>query len=315
ISSSPEISPAARRLAQELGIDLAQVQGTGPGGRIRQEDVRLYAERTRPPVANIEDNLAADRWSGTPDPAVPQEEAFVEVSADIIPLSPMRRAIAQRLEDSVRKIPHFFLTVEVDMTQAVALRTNWTADQSQTDHGQSDRDQGSAPPSYTAILVNTIAKILPAHPYLNAAFMEREIRLYKEINIGVAVAVDGGLIIPVIRRADQMSLTEIEASLTQLQQSARAGKFEAAQLQGGTFTISNLGMYGIDECTSLINPPQSAILAAGQVAKRPVVRDDALVALPTMILTLSADHRVLDGATAARFLSAVKVELERPNYP
>ncbi|MFQ5880518.1 MAG: dihydrolipoamide acetyltransferase family protein [Dehalococcoidia bacterium] len=278
-------SPAARKLAQELGIDLAQVRGSGPGGRITSHDVeRAAAEKV-----------------GAAAPAGEKER--------VIGLSRMRRAIAASMTLSATTIPQFAISREVDMTAVGELRQRLLP--------QVEKEKGVRL-SYTDIIVRAVAQALPAHPLVNASFEAGEtleasqIRLHESINIGLAVALEEGLIVPVIPDADRKSLAELAVAREQLEAAAQRGRLSASQLGGATFTISNLGGLGVDQFQALVNPPQVAILAVGRIAERVVPTARGIETRPMLSLTLTADHRVLDGASAAAFLATVAEHLERP---
>lgn len=275
-------TPAARRVARELGVDLAAVAGSGPHGRVQAEDVRLQSV-SRPVVA-----------------------APGERMAEIVPLTSIRRTIAERMQRSFQEAPHIALTVEVDMSEAEAARRCYNEQAVQS---------GRPKVTVTALLVKIAAWALVRNPYLNASLIGDAIHLWKDINIGVATAVPDGLIVPVIRNADRLSVSEIDCSLTDLAERARANRLRLEDVQDGTFTISNLGMFGISQFRAVINPPESAILAVGGIVRRPVVinDEDEVAVRPMMTMTLSADHRVVDGVIAARFLSDVVMGLESPS--
>ena len=257
-------TPVARRMAKELGIDLAAIQGTGPRGRITETDVRAAAEKTRAPA---------------PTPA-----------AKTIPLVGRRKIMAERMSKSAREAPHIILTLEVDMSAA-------------------EKRRGTV--SYTALIAQGVAQVLKQHPLLNATLRDQEIVLNPSFNLGIAVDTPDGLIVPVVKNVDQKSLTALDSEINDLAQRARNGKLTLPDIEGGTFTISNLGMFGIEEFHAIINPPESAILAVGAIVRRPVAVGDLIGLRPMMNMTLSADHRVLDGAAAARFLQELKVALEQ----
>jgi pyruvate dehydrogenase E2 component (dihydrolipoamide acetyltransferase) len=222
-----------------------------------------------------------------------------------VPLTNIRRTIAERMSASVREAPQFNISVETDMTRAQAI----VADLRSTDGA------GASQPrvTLTALLVKACAWALVQHPGVNAAFQDDQIAEWDEVNIGVATAIDAGLIVPVIREADQLGMRAIAARLADMTARARENRLKLEDLQGGTFTVSNLGMFGIDQFTAILNPPQAAILAVGRVAKRTVVaEDDRIEVRPMTTLTLTADHRVLDGASAARFLATLQRVLEHP---
>ncbi len=281
--------PAARRLAGELGVALAQVSGSGPGGRIQSADVARVAE-------------AQVAIQAAPAPASPSAERGPAVRQRI-PLSGMRRTIAQRMSQSTREAPQFNVSVDVDMSRALAIVEDWRATQA----------EGQPKVTLTALLVKACAWALRRHPALNAGFEDEMIVEWSDINIGVAVAVDEGLIVPVIHHADRLSLLEVAARLNDVAQRGREGRLTLADVQGGTFTISNLGMFAVDRFTAIVNPPQAAILAVGRATKRVVPADDGQTRIaPMATFTVSADHRVVDGAQVGRFLSDLQRGLERP---
>ncbi|MCL5960034.1 MAG: 2-oxo acid dehydrogenase subunit E2 [Chloroflexi bacterium] len=324
-------SPAARRVAGELGVDIRLVPGTGPNGRIQEDDVRAFAERQKTEkllATPLAAKVAADRGIDLSEVAAAGRRitlADVEKAAEagvaelvpsiaaiprgapaeeeIVALTRLRKTIGERMLQSVTTAPHFNISVEIDMSEAARLREK-LLDMVKAATGNRL--------SYTAILVKVVAQALARHPMVNASFDNGQIRLHKEVNVGVAVAVEPGLLVPVIRSADKKNLIEISRALKDLQDKSRDLKFKPDELTGGTFTISNLGMFGIDEFTPIINPPESAILGLGQIADRPVAKDGQVVIRPIMKATLSVDHRVLDGATAAPFLSDIKRTLENP---
>ncbi len=276
-------SPLARRLAQESGLDLNQLQGSGPGGRIVRRDVEAAAS-ARPRRAPIP--IAA--------PAGPE---FRDE-----PLSSMRRVIAQRLAQSLGPIPHFYLTIEVDMRRAKELRES------------ANTLDPHLKLSYNDIILKACAAALRQHPQVNASFLGEAVRFHNRIHIGMAVAVEGGLITPVIRDADRKSLQQISAESKELIARARERKLKPEEYVGGTFSVSNLGMMGIQEFSAVINPPEAAILAVGAVDERPVVSGGRIEIGTRCRLTLSCDHRVVDGATGAQFLQTLRQILENPVY-
>jgi pyruvate dehydrogenase E2 component (dihydrolipoamide acetyltransferase) len=269
-------SPLARRLADERGLDLSGVSGSGPGGRIIKRDVES-AEVTAPVAA--------------PAP----EGGYEDVE-----LTQIRKTIAKRLVQSIGPVPHFFLTTEVDMERAWEARAQLNA-----------LEQGPRI-SFNDIILKVVAQALVEHPACNAWWMDDRIRYFRDVHLAVAVAVDEGLITPVIRHADRKSLREISAELRELAERARARKLTPEEYTGGTFSVSNLGMFDIDQFTAVINPPEAGILAVGSITEKPVVTDGDLAVRRRMRLTMSCDHRVIDGATGARFLQRVKLMLENP---
>jgi len=270
-------TPAARSLAEERGIDLGVLSGSGPRGRIQAADVPMQAPTT----------------------------IFRAGVTTSVPLVGKRKRIAERLTASYQSTPHIYITVEVDMTSSESARKqiNMLAEK-----------EGQLAISVTAFLVKMVTWALGRHPYLNASLQDDKILLSEDANIGIATAIDDGLIVPVIHSANKLSLREINTQLRYLTNQARTGALTAEQVTGGTFTISNLGMFGIGSFTAIINPPQSAILAVGGLVRKPVVVDenDTIAVRPMMNLTLGADHRVVDGAVAASFLADLVTVLETP---
>jgi pyruvate dehydrogenase E2 component (dihydrolipoamide acetyltransferase) len=280
--------PAAQRLAKELGVELAAVNGSGPDGRIQSVDVQQAAARQSMAVP----------IPPAPTPAADPGPLTLRRS---VPLTSMRRTIAERLTAAARDIPQFTVGLEVEMSRA-----QQTID---------DARAISAEPkvTLTALLVKACAWTLARHPAVNASFNEDSIQEWADINIGVAAAVEAGLVVPVVRQAGRLSLSEIAAQLNDLGARAREGKLRPEELRGGTFTISNLGMFGVEHFTAIINPPQAAILAVGRTVKRAIVTEaDQIVVKPMSDLTLTADHRVIDGVQAAQFLADLKRILEHP---
>lgn len=286
-------SPLARKLAREYGIDLATLKGTGPGGRIVKEDVErarkaLEEERKKAPVT---------------EKVVERVEAEKEIPGEIVPLSRMRRIIAERMQESVRTKPHFFIFQEVLAEELVRMRERLLP---------LVEKQTGLRVSYTDILVKMVAKALERYPLLNASFTDTGIVFHEDINIGVAVALEEGLIVPVVKEVQKKSIAQITVALHDLVERAKAGKLTPEDISGGTFTISNLGMFGVDAFTAIINPPESAILACGAIKKRPVFDGKDIIPLSVMELVLSCDHRIIDGAVAAQFMQFLKTLLEEP---
>jgi pyruvate dehydrogenase E2 component (dihydrolipoamide acetyltransferase) len=279
-------SPIARRMAREQGLDLRQVTGTGPGGRIIKEDIEAFLTK-RP--------AEAPRPAPAPVAAAPHEIPYEERE-----LSRLRQTIARRMAESKRVAPHFYVTSEIDMTEALKLR-----------QGLNAIGEG-AKISVTDMLVKAAAKTLQEFPEVNASFAEGKIRVYRRINIGIAVALDQGLVTPVLPDCDKKPLIQIAREAKELVERARTGRMRPEDLTPGTFTISNLGMFDVDEFVAVINPPEAAVLAVGSVIPRPVVVGGEVRVADRMRVTLSADHRVIDGAVAARFLQRYKVFLEQP---
>jgi pyruvate dehydrogenase E2 component (dihydrolipoamide acetyltransferase) len=270
-----KVSPLARRMADERGVDLSHVRGSGPGGRIVMRDLE----------------------GAVPEPApVPLAAGGYED----VELSQMRKTIARRLVESIGPIPHFFLTAEADMDRASDARDTLNA-----------RD---VPPriSYNDIILKVVAAALLQHRECNAWWMDGTIRIFDEVHLSMAVAIDDGLITPVVRNAHAKSLREIAVETRELAGRARERKLTPEEYTGGTFSVSNLGMFEIDQFTGVINPPEAGLLAVGTIVEKPVVDDGELVVSKRMRITMSCDHRVIDGATGARFLQTVKRMLENP---
>jgi pyruvate dehydrogenase E2 component (dihydrolipoamide acetyltransferase) len=271
-------SPAAKRIAKEGNIDLASVKGSGPDGAVLAEDVLRFT----PAQA-----------------AIPGGSARVK---ETVQLTPMRRIVGERMTESKRSAPHFYLTMDADMT-AIALRRNAVREK-----------PGSLLPSINDFILSACARALKDFPSLNAAFTREGVQIYSDIDIGMAVALEEGLVVPVIRNADRLSLEELAKQSRDLADKAQKKKLLPSDYEGGTFTVSNLGMFGVESFVAIINPPQCAILAVGQVAPRVVAHGDGIAVRPIMTMSLSADHRVVDGAIAARFLQEVKRQLETPGF-
>jgi pyruvate dehydrogenase E2 component (dihydrolipoamide acetyltransferase) len=296
----PRAMPVARKMAQEHGLDLATLSGSGSRGQIRREDVLQALEATpavgRPlgdgkPPAETPAAVAAP--VGKPPPIAPAAAGAPE-AGKLVPLTGVRKIIAQRLTVSAT-IPQFVLSIDVEVSAALQLR-----------------ERLPYRPSVTALIARVVASVLPRHPSLNASFREDGIWLHTPVHLGIALESGGDLLVPVIRDAHQRSLSEIAAALTDIRQRAEAKQLTPSELQGSTFSISNLGMFGIDQFTALINPPEAAILAAGRSTQRPFDVNGTITFKPMLTLTLSADHRVTDGAIAARFLQEVRAALEEP---
>jgi pyruvate dehydrogenase E2 component (dihydrolipoamide acetyltransferase) len=275
-------TPAARRIAREQGLDITFVPGSGPGGRVQAEDVKAFS-------------------------ALPESTSRqVIASEEIVPMVGIRKTIAERMQASFQEAPHIALTVEVDVKQLEAVREGMN---------EIAQNRGEERVSLTALLVRIVAWGLNRNPFINSTLEEDGIKLLSEVNVGVATAIDDGLIVPVIRSANTKSVSKINEELKDLSQRARGGTLTLEEVKGGTFTISNLGMFGINQFRAIINPPESAILAVGNVVRKPVVINDQdeVAVRPMMVMTLSADHRVIDGVTAAKFLSDLIRAVEMPD--
>jgi pyruvate dehydrogenase E2 component (dihydrolipoamide acetyltransferase) len=309
----PRTSPLARKMAEAAHLDISQVRGSGPGGRVIRRDIEalLEAKPQSPPAAGAAPAPAATRTilAAATEPPPPTATAIprpgvstAPLVAERIPHSRMRRTIAQRMLAAKQNIPEIHLTVEARVDRLVAART--------------ELNERLATEGIKLSLGDFVTKVvavsLRSHPALNASFEPDAIVRHGEINIGIAVALSDGLIVPVLRGADLLGLREIRVQTEALATAARAKRLTSEQLAGGTFTISNLGMYGIREFDAIVNPPEVAILSVGASEKRPVVEGDRVVAGVLMALTITADHRAVDGATAAEFLQTVKGLLEQP---
>ncbi|MGE5573164.1 MAG: dihydrolipoamide acetyltransferase family protein [Bacteroidota bacterium] len=289
-------SPAAKRLAREHNVDLAKVSGTGPGGRVVEGDVRAFLDRMSGAAADM-----IARGTRARAPGAPPEGA---VAGTTIPYTAVGRTSAERTAESFRSAPHFYISMDVDAGALAAFRQGVLEKGPCGDEGEVIR------PSINDVLVKVVANALREHRYANASAVQDGVFVYQHINIGIAVATDQGLVVPVVHGADRKTLVEISRDTKDLTSRARDGRLEPEDVSGGTFTISNLGMFGVDELSAVINPPQAAILGVGAVRERPVVKGGAVVVGLVMRLTLSADHRVLDGASAARFLGRIKEIVE-----
>jgi pyruvate dehydrogenase E2 component (dihydrolipoyllysine-residue acetyltransferase) len=314
----PKASPVARRIAREQGIDLTTLRGTGPGGRIVKADVEAAASGAAPaaapapapaevpaPAAPAEAAPAPAEAAAPPPPPAPAVAETGTAKGDVAvqELSRTQQVIARRMAESKATVPHFAISTDVDMEGAVELRTQLKAAVEKT---------GGAVPSYNDMVVKASAIALREFPRANGSYKDGRFELYSRINIGVAVAAQEALIVPTVFDADKKSLGEIARDSRALAERVRAGVVTPPELSGGTFTVSNLGMFGVTEFTAVINPPQAAILAVGKMEPRAVVRDGEIVARNTMSLTLACDHRILYGADAAEFLARIRALLEQP---
>ena len=288
-------SPLAKRIAKDKGIDLNQVSGSADGGRIIKKDIENFKPAAAPAQSAKEDAPAAPaEKAAAPLPVYVGEEKFTEK-----PVTQMRKVIAKRLSESLFTAPHFYLTMSIDMDGAIAARTKMN-------------EFASVKISFNDLVLKAVAVALKQHPNVNSSWLGDKIRYNEHINIGVAVAVEDGLLVPVVRFADGKSLSRISAEVKDFAQRAKAKKLQPADWEGSTFTISNLGMFGIDEFTAIINPPDACILAIGGISQVPVVKNGAVVPGNVMKVTLSCDHRVVDGATGSAFLQTLKALLEEP---
>jgi len=257
-------SPAAKRLAKESGVDLSLVKGSGPEGRIVEEDVAKFLEESRGILPKVK---------------------------QVIPLSGFRKTSAERVSTSFKTAPHSTVVMEVDVSKAAELHERLQV-------------------SYTAIIVKAAAKALTEHAIINSTLDGNQIKIFEDVNVGVAVATEHGLTVPVIRNTNKKTLKEIDAAIKDLTEKARQGKLSREELTGGTFTTTNLGMYGVEFFTPIINPPEAAILGVGKITEKPVVVDGKIEVRPRIMLSLSYDHRIVDGAPASEFLRKIKEKIE-----
>ncbi|OYD41385.1 pyruvate dehydrogenase [Sphingobacterium cellulitidis] len=287
-------SPLAKKIAKEKGIDLSQVKGSAENGRIVRKDVENFTPSAAPAAAAASAPAAASEAKTISLPQFVGEERFTEK-----PVNQMRKTIARRLSESLFTAPHFYLTISVDMDNAMAARAQIN-------------EVAPVKVSFNDIVVKAVAVALKQHPNVNSSWLGDKIRYNEHTNIGVAMAVEDGLLVPVVRFADGKSLSHISAEVKDFAQKAKAKKLQPSDWEGSTFTVSNLGMFGIDEFTSIINSPDGAILSVGAIQQVPVVKNGAVVPGNIMKLTLGCDHRVVDGATGAQFLQTLKGLIEAP---
>ena len=294
-----KVSPIARRLAEKLGIDVTQIKGTGTHGRVSKEDVEAYAARmqgggTTPAAASTASAPATGSLPSTvAQPASPAAAPTRER------MTSMRATIARRLLESKQSIPHYRLAADVDLTALTAHRASLNA-------------AGTSKVSINDLIVRAAALALVRHPEVNAQLQGEEILKFAQADVAVAVASENGLVTPIVRAADRKGVAQIASEVADLAERARGGKLTREEITGGTFTVSNLGMFGVDRFDAIINPPQVAILAVGAASDRVVVRNGQPAVAKVVTLTLSCDHRVVDGATGAKFLGTLRELLEAP---
>jgi pyruvate dehydrogenase E2 component (dihydrolipoamide acetyltransferase) len=292
-SNRVKASPVARRIAKEKGVDLSSIRGSGPGGRIVKKDVKSAA-------ASAGEASAGDAGDGAGPEAGSPETAKGQTTYE--DLSKLQSTIARRMSESKATAPHFYLEAEIDMSRAVEARARIKA----------AAGEGEVVPSFNDMVVKACALALREHPRANGAYRDGRFELYARINVGVAVAAQDALVVPTVFDADKKGLRQIASDSRALAQRVREGTITPPELSGGTFTVSNLGMYGIDNFSAVINTPQAAILAVGAIKERPVVRDGDLTTAQMLYVTLACDHRILYGAPAAEFLARVRALLEEP---
>lgn len=311
-------TPAARRVAREKNISLADMDGSGPKGRIHEQDVLEYADEASPRMTPLAEKMIKDEGldptsiTGTGARGKIEKEDVLrykssltqdEGQAERIKLTGLRKIIADKMLESKRNIPHVNLTTEVNMEKVMELRKSLLP---------MIEEQTGYRLSFTEIIMKTTAHTLAKHPHVNASLINDEIILNKTVNIGLAVAIENGLIVPSVHRVNEKGLAQLTTESKELGLKARENKLLPDDLKGSTFTISNLGMYAIDGFTPIINPPETAILGVGRITKKPVVVNDTIEIKPMMVLSLSFDHRAMDGAPAAAFLTDLKMNLENP---
>jgi len=299
-------SPVAKRMAKELGVELGDIEGSGPGGRIIKSDVEAAAEsggtKTKEKTEEAEAETSEDGGGPEREPEPePAGDAGPKGEMQTIELTRLQRTVSRRMAESKATAPDFQLNVDIDMSAAVELRSKL-------------KEMTETAPSYNDMVVKACANALREFPRVNAAYRDGHFELYSRVNVGVAVAAQDTLVVPTIFDADKKSLGEISRTAREAIRKVRDGKITPPELSGGTFTVSNLGMYGIDSFSAVINPPQAAILAVGSLKKRAVVDEDSgrIVARDTMSATLVCDHRILYGADGAEFLARVRELLEKP---
>jgi pyruvate dehydrogenase E2 component (dihydrolipoamide acetyltransferase) len=301
-------SPLARRMAQQSGIALDALKGTGPNGRIVRADIEAAQKGGPKPVAAAPAPAVAATpatAAKAPAPAAPRPVAVVAAPHRLVPNTNMRKTIARRLSEAKQTIPHFYVSSDIELDAMLKLRADLNA--------RSPKEgAGAFKLSVNDLIIKAAAVALRRVPNANSSYTEDAVVLYDDVDISVAVATDSGLITPIIRRADQKGLAVISNEMKDLAGRARAGKLKPEEFQGGSFSISNLGMYGVKSFSAIINPPQGAILAVGAGELRPVVRDGTVVPAMVMTCTLSVDHRVIDGAIGAELLAAFKSIVQDP---
>ena len=280
--SRVKASPLARAMASEAGLSLSAIKGTGEGGRIVKRDVD-----------------AAIQSGGAIAPAPAQQSQIAPTEPQDVAVSQMRKTIARRLAESKFTAPHFYLTIDINMSQAWSDR-------------KSINEDAEVRVSFNDMVVKACAMALKQHPAINSSWLGDKIRYHADVHIGVAVAVDDGLLVPVIRHADTKGLRQLHEEIVEYAGRAQKKRLQPEEMQGNTFTVSNLGMFGIEEFTAILNPPEACILAIGAIIEKPIVKDGQITTAHMMKVTMSCDHRVVDGATGAKFLQTVKGLLENP---
>jgi pyruvate dehydrogenase E2 component (dihydrolipoamide acetyltransferase) len=288
-------TPAARRMAAELGVDLSQVAGTGANGRVHKANVLVFVDQQPVTSAQLPGPMTSVPALNIPLPDARQKET--------VPFAGPRKIIAERLSYSAFTAPHINLSLRIDMTEAARLRSRVK---------ELIEKKTGRTPSFTAIVARAVASVLPNHPFLNASLNGDKIIIWEDVHLGIATSMEDYLIVPVIKEAQNKNLEQIVADMGSLVERARTKRLAPTEMSGSTFTISNLGMFGIETFTAIINPPESAILAVGAIVDTPVNGESGMELRPMMNVTIAVDHRVVDGAAAARFLAELKTTLENP---
>lgn len=298
-NGKPRVTPVARHIAAELGIDLHAIDGRGPRGRIHKADILLALEKLKTKQSVVPTPIAAPAVPAASGIAITLPEARQK---GVVPLVGARKIIAQRMAYSASTAPHITLVLSVDMSEASRLR----------DQLRPEFEKAGMKISFTAIIARAVAFVLTQHPYLNASLSGDSIVLWEDVHLGIATSLEDNLIVPVIREAQRKSLREIVSEFGTLVERARARRLTSAEMSGSTFTISNLGMYGIESFTSILNPPEVAILSVGKIVEKPVSAGEGMVLRSMMSVTACADHRVLDGVMVADFLADLQKTLQNP---
>jgi pyruvate dehydrogenase E2 component (dihydrolipoamide acetyltransferase) len=294
-------SPLARRIANEKGVDIAAISGSGPGGRIIKVDVERAVE-AGPPAPPEAPPAAPEAAPAGPTPGARERPETAKGETETVELTKLQSTVARRMAESKATAPHFYLEAEIDMSRCVEARAKIKASAA----------EGEVVPSFNDMVVKACAVALRSHPRANGAYRDGKLELYARVNVGVAVAGQDALVVPTIFDADRKGLREIASEARALAQRVREGSVTPPELSGGTFTVSNLGMYGITNFGAVINPPQAGILAVGEIAERPAVRDGEIATAHLMDVNLACDHRILYGADGAEFLGRIKALLEEP---
>jgi pyruvate dehydrogenase E2 component (dihydrolipoamide acetyltransferase) len=298
-------SPLAKRMAQQAGIDLSGIKGSGPNGRIVKADVEGASSAPKPAVQPQAAAASAQPQAAAPVPAPKAPAPTITAPHTAVPNSSMRKVIARRLSESKSTVPHFYVTMDIEIDALLKLRADLNA-------RAPKEGPGAFKLSVNDLVIKAVARVLRQYPNVNATWTDDAIIQYHDVDISVAVSIPDGLITPIIRKADQKGLAAISGEMKDLAARAKSGKLKPEEFQGGGFSISNMGMFGVKDFSAIINPPQAGILAVSAGEQRPVVKNGALAIATVMTCTLSVDHRVVDGALAAEFIAAFKKVVEDP---